>query len=183
VREAAPESHDELVEQARIQVHRTIEEARRAVWNLRHSATPQDALGAKLADVARQFGKEHDIPLYCDIQPAATQVDEGLEEQLLLVAREALTNVVQHAQAHHIHVRLWFSAKRVHLLIADDGCGFDTAAVSEDPMHYGLVGMRERMEHVGGRFLVESRPGQGTRIEVEAAPQARRETAGKMVRG
>lgn len=183
VREVAPESHQELVEQARIQVRRTIEEARRAVWNLRHSTSPQNALGAKLAEVARQFGREHDIPLYCDIQPAAAPVDERLEEELLLVAREALTNAVRHAQAHHIHVRLWFSAKRVHLLIADDGCGFDPAAVGEDHMHYGLVGMRERMEHVGGRFLVESRAGHGTKIEVEAALQARRKTAEKRVQG
>ena len=183
VRTAAPESHDELVEQARIQAHRTIEEARRAVWDLRHRASAQNALGAKLAEMAREFGRECDTPLYCDIQPAAAQMDERLEEELLLVAREALNNAVHHAQARNIHVRLWFSAKRVHLLIADDGCGFDPAAASEDRMHYGLVGMRERMEHVGGRFLVESRPGHGTKIEVEAALQARRETAEKRVHG
>jgi signal transduction histidine kinase len=72
-------------------------------------------------------------------------------------------------------VRLWFSAKRVHLLIADDGRGFDPAALSEARLHYGLVGMRERMERLGGRFVLESLPGRGTRIEVEAGLQARRE--------
>jgi len=176
VRTAAPESHYELVEQARIQVHRTIEEARRAVWNLRHRASPQNALGVKLSEFARQLGREHALPIHCDIQPAAVSLDEQLLEELLHVAREALTNAVHHAQARNIHVRLWFSARRVHLLIADDGRGFDPAAQSENQLHYGLVGMRERVERLGGQFALDSMPGRGTRIEVDAELLTRRET-------
>ena len=66
-------------------------------------------------------------------------------------------------------MRLESSAERVRMIVADDGCGFDTAASSSCTAHrgFGLRIMRERAEAVGARFQVESRPGRGTRVIVD----------------
>jgi two-component system, NarL family, sensor histidine kinase UhpB len=78
------------------------------------------------------------------------------------VTRAALANVAKHAEAKHVWVRVSGTADRVAVEIEDDGGGFD--ASSANPGHFGLVGMRERVELLGGDFAVESRPGGPTRI-------------------
>lgn len=83
---------------------------------------------------------------------------------LYRIAQEALHNVVRHAGAQEIIVRLRCT-DGVTLLIRDDGCGFDPASVSSD--HLGQRTMRERAEAVGARLTVESAPGQGTTLTVE----------------
>ena len=82
---------------------------------------------------------------------------------LYRVAQEGLTNAIRHASAKDIALELTWreTAGLIFLTLADDGCGFDTLSA---PRGLGLLGMRERIEALGGRFSVESRPGHGTRI-------------------
>lgn len=86
------------------------------------------------------------------------------------VAQEALTNVVRHARAKHVTLRLETNAQRLLLTINDDGIGFDTTVAQEQARHghaFGLLGMRERVELLGGRFDIASAPGQGTTVQAE----------------
>jgi signal transduction histidine kinase len=107
---------------------------------------------------ARVSGEEPVPPLSSLIQNA-----------LLRIAQEALTNVSKYAHGAQVSLTLESSAERVRLIVADEGCGFDTAAISSCTAHrgFGLRIMRERAEAVGARFQVESRPGQGTRVIVD----------------
>ena len=88
------------------------------------------------------------------------------------IAQEALTNVRRHARAQEVEITLRVTAGRVRLAIRDDGEGFDAEAIEAG--HHGLVGMRERARLIGGRLRVESGPGQGTLISLDARlPSAR----------
>jgi signal transduction histidine kinase len=87
---------------------------------------------------------------------------------LYRIAQEALQNVVKHADASVVTVRLTSEDDNVRLVVADNGGGFNEDAVdgAHDRSRYGLVGMRERAELIGARLKVMSRPGEGTRVEV-----------------
>jgi signal transduction histidine kinase len=87
------------------------------------------------------------------------------EQELYRVAQEALNNVLKHAHARRATVRLDVCADRAALEVVDDGVGFEPALRDVDG--YGLPGMRERAERLGGTLRVESAPGAGTRVRVE----------------
>lgn len=89
------------------------------------------------------------------------------ERRLFRIIQEALNNVSKHAQTDRAAVTLRMAGGRVWVQIEDQGRGFDPRAVGESGDHLGLVGMRERVERMGGVFTVESCPGEGTRIAVE----------------
>ncbi|MEP7358176.1 MAG: GAF domain-containing protein [Anaerolineales bacterium] len=90
------------------------------------------------------------------------------EEALYRIVQEALNNVIKHARASRVTVRLAQPDGQVCLTIADDGLGFDPAAAPAPGRDggLGLVGIRERVDHLGGTFNIESAPGQGTRVAV-----------------
>jgi PAS domain S-box-containing protein len=78
------------------------------------------------------------------------------------IAQEALRNIMRHASARQVLVRMSHDAEAIHLQVVDDGVGFDPSAVR--PGSLGLRSMRERAESVGGQWALESAPGQGTRL-------------------
>jgi signal transduction histidine kinase len=85
------------------------------------------------------------------------------EENLLRIGQEALTNTIRHARASEFKVELVFSEQEIRLLLHDNGCGFETAIQSEG---FGLKGMRERVESIGGSFSINSTKGMGTSISI-----------------
>jgi signal transduction histidine kinase len=87
-----------------------------------------------------------------------------VEVGLYRIAQEALSNIVRHAQAAQVWLRLAVSPEDVSLVIEDDGQGFDPAEVVKN--RYGLVGLNERVNLLGGRLQIESAPGTGTRLVV-----------------
>ena len=86
-----------------------------------------------------------------------------LEEGLLRIAQESLTNTIKHARAGNFTATLRFAPEKIQLQLADDGRGFDPQAESEG---FGLIGMKERIDHMGGQFILRSKPSQGTEILV-----------------
>lgn len=92
-----------------------------------------------------------------------------LELALFRVVQEALTNAAKHAHARSITVQLQLQDRPLRICIADDGVGFDVEQVMRErrTAGLGLINMRETTEFAGGRFSLESAPGQGTRICVE----------------
>jgi signal transduction histidine kinase len=89
----------------------------------------------------------------------------GAGVQLLRVIQEALTNARRHGRARSVKVAFDRADGQVRVIVADDGCGFDTAHVV-DGDHVGLAFMRERMSQIGGAAIVQSRPGAGTQVEL-----------------
>lgn len=98
--------------------------------------------------------------------------------QLCQIAQEALSNVVRHAQARQVVVELSFLPNAVRLEIRDDGVGFDLDQVRSVGRGMGLRSMAERATRLGGNLTVETRPGAGTKVQVEvpcpcaAAPES-----------
>jgi signal transduction histidine kinase len=89
----------------------------------------------------------------------------GVEDDLLRIGQEALTNAVRHGNASRITVALKYEPETFRLHVRDDGRGFDTSAVVP-PGHFGLVGMRERAQAIGARLELHSRAGEGTQVDV-----------------
>lgn len=98
-----------------------------------------------------------------DVGKLPDKIDEATSIALYRVAQEGLTNTVRHAKARHVRLELDFvtQAGELRLALQDDGCGVQTAAIRHG---LGLVGMRERIDALGGTFSIASRPGQGFRI-------------------
>jgi len=87
-----------------------------------------------------------------------------VEQAVYRVAQEAVTNVVNHARAKNLTIRLEFTEGKVSLIVRDDGTGFDTEK-NHKSRQFGLTGMRERAELVGGQLSVESKPDMGTMVQ------------------
>ena len=87
----------------------------------------------------------------------------GLEPALFRVTQEALSNVARHSEADQVEVELTRQEDDLVLTISDDGRGFDSAA--QESRGFGLQSMQERVEALGGQLLVQSEPGQGTKIQ------------------
>jgi signal transduction histidine kinase len=87
--------------------------------------------------------------------------------EVFRIAQEALQNAVRHAGAEHIEVRLGRRDGRLALTVADDGRGFDTDAGAVRGRRLGLTSMEERAAALGGALEIASRPGGGTRVQLE----------------
>jgi len=152
-----------LLDQARIQATSTLEEARQAVWDLRHPDATESSIHL-LFDLARKLGAEHGIEIETEIVGKGA-ADPDTDRTLLLVGREALRNAVAHSKARRVSVRIHFEPSNVCLEVCDDGSGFVAGReeVGEN-RHFGIVGMRERVAELGGSFSIVSGPGNGTKV-------------------
>jgi PAS domain S-box-containing protein len=117
----------------------------------------------------------HDLPgrkglrIRFSASSAVEALDNTRRTMLYRVAQEALTNVTRHAQATVVTVRIQTIARTVRLTVRDNGKSFkpDQLLAAPASQRLGLLGMRERVELVGGRLLIESSPGQGTVVRAE----------------
>jgi signal transduction histidine kinase len=88
-----------------------------------------------------------------------------VEQCIYRVAQEAVTNIVNHSQAKNMTLTLKPVGEKVELIVADDGVGFD-AEKGFKTSRFGLVGMQERVELLGGQLHITSRPGHGTQLRL-----------------
>ncbi|MBN1485161.1 MAG: sensor histidine kinase [Chloroflexia bacterium] len=159
-----PRRAHELLEQSLGLTREGLREARRAIQSLRASPLEDLGLGLALQDLARSAAARAGLQLELQAPDQVDGLGPDLEQAIYQVAREALANVVQHAQAGHLRLCLERVGGRLILTVADDGRGFDPEGVPEG--HYGLRGMQERAALVGARLSLQSRPGQGTTVRL-----------------
>jgi signal transduction histidine kinase len=156
-----------LLDFARVQLRGTIDEARDTIWNLRNPSDDAGSLPEKLEGMTRQVGAEFGIPIAYSVDGTPFPVDHPLEHDLLMVAREAVSNAALHGQPSRVEVALAFGRHELKLNISDDGAGFDRdSADSGNGHHFGIQGMEERVRRWGGKFHLVSSPGQGAKIQV-----------------
>lgn len=160
---SAPHLHERLAG-LRHQVEDDIREARQSIWNLRSPMLERQDLPSTLKDVAEHAVASTSVDFDFDVGGAPRRVSPQLEEQLLRIGREAVSNCVRHAHATRIKMSLDYGEKAITLTVADDGQGFDAGSPPEQSEHFGLTTMRERAESVGGSLLVRSGRGQGTTV-------------------
>jgi len=101
-----------------------------------------------------------------EVTGTQTRLDSLIETVLFRVAQEALTNVTRHAETNEANLRLDYAPEAVTLGVLDSGKGFDPNEPLHPPRGWGLEGMRERVEAVGGQLNLYSAPGRGTTVEV-----------------
>lgn len=139
-------------------------EMRALIFELRPESLEQEGLVAALQKQADALAARHQLAVAVDL---CAEPDLALEckEALLRVAQEALHNVVKHAHATRVELRLYTAAGALQLLIRDNGRGFDPSG--DFPGHLGLRSMRERIEDLRGDVAVASTPGAGTCVSVQ----------------
>jgi PAS domain S-box-containing protein len=110
-----------------------------------------------------QQAQRADLRVEFFADPALERVDAAIETACFRVAQEALTNVVRHARAQTVSVELDRTPEALHLVVRDDGIGFDVVRAQQSAS-LGLLGMRERVALVGGELDCKSAPGRGTEV-------------------
>ena len=145
-----------------------VAEMRALIFELRPDALSEEGLVEGLRKRAIALNAREGMTVAVQAPPERMHLEEACEEQLYRVAQEALHNVVKHAHASHIVVRVEPAqdGRTLVVEIADDGQGFDTRA--EYPGHMGLHSMAERMQRIGGALTITSTPGHGTVVRAEA---------------
>lgn len=154
----------QIVQHALALTRKNLEEARRSVLDLRAAPLEGRRLSEALATLAEEWAARSQLELNKSFTGEYHPLPVRLEVGLFRIAQEALTNVVLHARAKHITVKLMVTPDQAVLTITDDGQGFDPTHVPTG--HYGLIGIRERVKLLGGRLEIRSSPGAGTQIEV-----------------
>jgi signal transduction histidine kinase len=164
--DAPPEAHTRL-QHLVDSLKRVIELKRRIIEDLRPSSLSNLGLRAALDILAREFAERSEIRV--DTALDEVQVDDSTAIAVYRMVQEALTNVTRHARAQTVTIGLRAEADGVAVEVHDDGRGFDAEAARHS--RHGLVGMRHRIESLGGRLRIESAPGQGTRLRARLPVQ------------
>jgi len=163
--EHGPAGRD-LLDCARAQIRVVTGEAREAVWNLHRGGRSE--ISSLVDQMARQACAASQMPVRFQSSGKPVVLDPLIEHDIMMVAREAVCNAIRHAHPSEVALRMDFGRGRLRMSVQDDGCGFEPGqAVPQTGGHFGLIGMRERTERLGGRFAVRSAPGKGTELFME----------------
>jgi signal transduction histidine kinase len=160
-----------LLDCARTQIRAITDEAREAVWNLHRGGRSE--ISRLVDQMARQACAASQVPVRFETSGKPVVLDPMIEHDIVMVAREAVYNAIRHAHPREVALSMHFQSGRIRLSVQDDGCGFDPGEVlPRTDGHFGLIGMRERTERLGGRFAVHSAPGKGTELCMDVPVRA-----------
>ena len=153
-------------------VQEVIQKLRIICGDLRPPALAPFGLERAIRSHAEQFGETHPmVAVTLTLTPDGQRLPDAIRLALYRVYQEAMNNIIKHAQAQHVHVRLALDAARVTLEIRDDGRGFVLPQRWIElgrQEHYGLLGIAERIDALDGHLDVETAPDQGTTVRVTA---------------
>lgn len=154
----------ELLHYACDQTRKTIDEARHAVWDMRHDEKDIDLLEA-MRSLAEQTTREHGNAVVLQTQTSSLSLGTSAAHEVLMTVREAVYNAVQHSGSDCVELSAEEWRDEVTIRVTDFGRGFNVGAASGMlDGHFGMVGMQERMKRLGGRFELTSVPGKGTTV-------------------
>ena len=181
-------AHDEIpaqavsarktLENALDQAAQAITEGRDAVQGLRSSTVETNdlaraigALGEELAGGEELVGDESNsdrVESFVEVEGTPRDIHPILRDEIYRIAGEALRNAFRHAQARRIEVAIWYGERQFRLRVRDDGKGIDPEVLDAEGRsgHWGLAGMRERAELIGGQLEIWSQQGSGTQVEL-----------------
>jgi signal transduction histidine kinase len=150
--------------QLRDLAERTLGEIRRLIYDLRPSILDDLGLAAALRWYAKNLLDPRGITWTLSVSGVSGRLPAKLETVAFRLVQEALTNVLKHAEASSVTVNVAAAGRELHVRIEDNGRGFDPrrSRSGDRPGGFGLLGMQERVELVGGRWEVQSTPGVGT---------------------
>lgn len=157
-----------LMESALDRADQVLVESRDKVKDLRDVSGSGNDLSQEIAEVGELLAESGSTEFSVTVNGAARPLHQIVREEAFLVAREALSNAFKHAQAEKIEVELSYERSALRVQVRDDGSGIDTATLQAGGRadHWGLLGMRERAQKIGGSLQIYSRNRAGTEIEL-----------------
>jgi len=166
-RQRDPDDASQLLPQLRSMTEEILAGARDILRSLRPKTIQSEGLLASVLKLIDQFGRVNLVETNVSIRGEESAISAEQKEVIFQVLRESLSNVRKHSQARNLWVVLDLSTLPWVLTVRDDGRGFDVRRVAEDPKKvgsYGLVGMRERAELMGGTLEIVSQSLEGTLV-------------------
>ena len=152
----------DIITNAMAQARLTLANARGAIDDLRQSSM-EDLDSALRLEISR-FTDATGIPVLFQADPTPP-LPGSVKETLVRAVAEALSNVASHANAKNVEIRLQQKEEYLHVTIQDDGQGFDAASIPAG--HYGILGIKERIRLIHGRFDIQSEHGKGTALNIQ----------------
>ena len=140
------------------------------VWAVNPANDSLEKLIAFTSEFAREMLEPAGIRFRLEAPAAVPKLtlNSQIRHQLCMALKECLHNVVKHARAHEVHIRIGLDDRLLAVTIADDGTGFDPAALPDQAgTHDGLANLRQRLATIGGTCELHSAPGQGTRVHLQ----------------
>ncbi len=162
-----PARSADMLGQVRTQAVAAVDNLRHLIADLRPPALEELGLIPALQMVAERIAE---VSVAVETDSAPRRLESAVELVLFRSAQEALNNIQRHSQARRVTITLTYLTDRVLLTISDDGRGFAPPQRIEDfgaQQHFGLIGMRERLQPLHGTVEVNSQPGQGTEIRID----------------
>ena len=164
----SPENAHHHLQLARNWIRQSQVELHRSIWDLRSRELERFDLANALRQSARHVFEGTEIRMEMETVGKDRPLPEVVEENVLRIAQEALTNVIKHAKATQVWICLEFTPTQLTLRVRDNGVGGIRLEVpSPGDNHFGLLGMSERAKRLTGRFHIDSVEGRGTQILVE----------------
>jgi signal transduction histidine kinase len=160
-----PDTTRSLLDQSLEATRSGLQETRRALKALRTSPLEDLGLVKAIQNLAESTSQRGYFSLELSLPDSDPVLSPDVDQCLYRVAQEALENVVRHANARHVCVRLSVNQEDIELVVRDDGIGFNPQE-HPTPGHFGLAGMKERAKLSGGELSIASKPDQGTTIRL-----------------
>ena len=172
----------ESLREMRAEIRQLSSELRHMCAELRPPLLDTLGLGAALRAYTKEWSSQTNVKTRLVLSPDAALRDlpDEVSVNLYRVAQEALINIGKHAGARQVEISLSWEEGQLVMTIRDDGHGFtlpDTIQGLTARNHFGLAGMRERVNLIGGQWSLQSLPGQGTTIQVRWQGTAGQELA------
>jgi signal transduction histidine kinase len=156
------------LEQAQAAVRKAVEDLRRVAVDLRPPNLEIMGLTAAVTELLDKVKEQAKFKILFRNELGNKKIPEDMAIVMYRVIQESLTNIIKHAKAKTVKIRLYADRKNINVVIADDGIGFDLnkALYRKGKPKIGIEGMRERVDSLGGEFTITSAPKKGTQLKL-----------------
>ncbi|MGI5880054.1 MAG: sensor histidine kinase [Syntrophomonadaceae bacterium] len=142
----------------------SLTDIRRIMFDLKPALFHDKGLSSALRDYFNDYEAKYNFDIDLIVLGEERQYDLSLEIALFRLVQEAITNVRKHAGVNKAMVKMEDTGEGLTIVVKDNGAGFDTGKISDQAEHYGIMGMRERVQLIGGRIEIISAPNSGTQV-------------------
>jgi signal transduction histidine kinase/ligand-binding sensor domain-containing protein len=148
-------------------MQRVIEEGRNAVRGLRSSGSEPHELEQAFAGIQSELATEHTAAYRVIVEGTPRRLNPAVRDDVYRIGREGLVNAFRHSGATAVEIEIEYTPGELRLFVRDDGRGIDPQVVRAGTSgHWGIAGMKERAERIGGSLTIRSRAAAGTEIEL-----------------
>ena len=148
-------------------IRKGLKEARGALLGLRSPALPKGSLEEALAEIRDDFAPCGSSRLHIIILGQSRPLIPAVQNEVYLIAREALLNALQHSKGSRVEAEIEYLARKLRVVVRDNGSGIDPESMrTQQQSHWGLTGMQERAASIGAKVRLWSKQGEGTEVEI-----------------